>query len=465
MPISNVKIKKFLLIAGDIFTLYVGLYITLLARYQNEYTWELWRLHLFPFTVVILLWILIFYINELYDIEYGGGRLNVLSRLFTSLLVGSVFSIAFFYFGYNNLFTIRPQRVFIMYFLFSLLLLYLWRIIATRYLISVILKNNLLIVGLNPLMVEIIKKIKRHPQLGFAIKGIIPLNDDYFQNNIFSDIEIYNKTSIHRLKDICMDAQINTIISVANPRESDELQKNLFECLSLKINFTDASNFYEKITGKIPVKTIQHIWFLENLNESTKVFYEIIKRLLDIIFSLLGIIITLPFIPFIIMAIKLDDHGPIFFVQKRLCKNGKIFLAMKFRTMNVGAEKNGPQWATKNDPRITRIGKFLRKTRIDEIPQLINVLKGEMSFIGPRPERPEFVEKLQKDIPFYKERLLVKPGLTGWAQVMGPSYGGSFEETLEKLQYDLFYIKNRSLGLDFSILLKTIKIVLLGKGQ
>ncbi len=169
--------------------------------------------------------------------------------------------------------------------------------------------------------------------------------------------------------------------------------------------------------------------------------------------------------PFIILAIKIDSPGPFLFKQIRVGKNGKDFLAMKFRTMRQDAEKNGPQWALKDDPRVTRIGKFLRKFRIDEIPQLINVLKGEMSLIGPRPERPEFVSQLKKQIPFYEERLLVKPGLTGWAQVMGPAYGGSEKESLEKLQYDLFYIKNRSLGLDLSIALKTIKTILSRQGQ
>ena len=146
-------------------------------------------------------------------------------------------------------------------------------------------------------------------------------------------------------------------------------------------------------------------------------------------------------------------------------KNGKEFLAMKFRSMVKDAEKNGAQWATKNDSRVTRFGRLMRKTRLDEIPQLINILRGEMSLVGPRPERPEFIELLSQQIPFYRERLLVKPGLAGWAQLLGPAYGGSEKETLEKLKYDLYYIKNRSLMLDLSIILKTIRVVLGGRGQ
>ena len=225
------------------------------------------------------------------------------------------------------------------------------------------------------------------------------------------------------------------------------------------------ASFYEKITGKIPVATIEQIWFLENLSEGSKKFYEVLKRFFDLVFSLVFLIFSLPIIPLIALLIKLDSPGAVFFRQIRTGKEGNPFWAIKFRTMVDKAETNGPQWATKNDPRVTRLGRFLRKTRIDEIPQLLNVLRGEMSLIGPRPERPEFVEQLQNEIPFYKERLLIKPGLTGWAQVVGPNYGGSISESLEKLQFDLFYIKNRSLTLDLSILLKTIKTVLSRSGQ
>jgi len=170
------------------------------------------------------------------------------------------------------------------------------------------------------------------------------------------------------------------------------------------------------------------------------------------------------FLPFIYAAVKLNSPGPFLFMQQRTGKSNRKFMAVKIRTMSKNAEHNGPQWAVKNDPRVTRSGRIMRKMRIDEIPQLINVLRGEMSFIGPRPERPEFIEKLEKKIPYYNERLLVKPGLTGWAQINFP-YGASEKDALDKLQYDLYYIKNRSFILDLSIVLKTIKTVLSAGGQ
>ena len=181
--------------------------------------------------------------------------------------------------------------------------------------------------------------------------------------------------------------------------------------------------------------------------------------------SIIGLFAAIFLTPFIALIIKLESPGPVIFRQIRTGKNGKDFLAMKFRSMVQDAEKNGAQWAVKNDARITKFGKFMRKTRLDEIPQLLNILRGEMSFVGPRPERPEFVKTLSEKIPFYRERLLVKPGLTGWAQLLGPAYGGSEAESLEKVKYDLYYIKNRSILLDISIILKTIKLVFTRRGQ
>ena len=188
------------------------------------------------------------------------------------------------------------------------------------------------------------------------------------------------------------------------------------------------------------------------------------KGTFDLIFAVIGLGIVMPFIPVISLLIKIDSHGPVFFKQKRVGEREKEFVLYKFRTMRKDAEsKTGAVWAQENDPRITRVGKFLRKSRIDEIPQLFNVLKGEMSFIGPRPERPEMIRKLEEVIPFYSERHTLKPGITGWAQVKH-SYGASVEDALEKLRYDLFYIKHSSLFLDLLIVLETIKVVLFGRG-
>ena len=222
--------------------------------------------------------------------------------------------------------------------------------------------------------------------------------------------------------------------------------------------YSKPENFYEKITGKVLINLLGRNWFLENITQENQEWFIISKRIIDILLALFFGLIALLILPFIALAIKLESKGPLIYKQSRVGLNNKIFTLYKFRSMTKNAEVGGIQWAKKNDDRITRVGKFIRKTRIDEIPQFVNIIKGDMSFVGPRPERPGFVTTLKEEIPFYNERHLVKPGLTGWAQINFP-YGASVSDAKQKLQYDLFYIKNESIALDISIILKTINTV------
>lgn len=225
----------------------------------------------------------------------------------------------------------------------------------------------------------------------------------------------------------------------------------------------DANALIERLDGKLP---------LEGLIPSSLIFSDgfkisagklLVRRLVSIGISLTGLLLCLPFIPFIMLAVRLSSPGPIFFTQTRVGRHGQPFTLVKFRTMRTDAEAAGAVWATTNDPRVTRVGKFLRSSRLDEIPQLWNVLKGDMSFVGPRPERPEFVGWLAKEIPFYELRHMIRPGLTGWAQVRY-QYGANLEESKRKLEYDLYYVKHLSLGLDLLIMFETVKIIMLGRG-
>jgi sugar transferase (PEP-CTERM system associated) len=238
------------------------------------------------------------------------------------------------------------------------------------------------------------------------------------------------------------------------------------ELLDLRLNgvvVEDASALMERLSGKLP---------LDGLNPSTLIFthgfnvkasQQIVRRLVSITVSAIGLAICLPFIPFIILAVRLSSPGPIFFHQTRVGLRGRHFSVIKFRTMRQDAEAAGAVWATKNDPRVTPLGRFMRKTRLDEIPQLWNVLRGEMGFVGPRPERPEFVQWLSSEIPFYELRHIIRPGITGWAQVRY-QYGASLEETKRKLEYDLYYVKHLSVGLDLLIMFETIKTIILRRG-
>jgi exopolysaccharide biosynthesis polyprenyl glycosylphosphotransferase len=226
----------------------------------------------------------------------------------------------------------------------------------------------------------------------------------------------------------------------------------------------DGTDVYEAVTGKVPIESLRLSWLLFSPGFHISRFLVIYKRLASIVVSIIGLLLSLPLLPFIALAIKLTSPGPLFYKQKRVGQDGTVFHCYKFRTMRADAEADtGATWALDDDPRITRVGGFLRAARLDEIPQLWNVLMGDMSLVGPRPERPEFVDELAKEIPLYHLRHAIRPGITGWAQVRY-RYGSSVEDAKEKLRYDLFYIKNISPGLDLLIFLETIKIILLGRG-
>jgi sugar transferase (PEP-CTERM system associated) len=241
--------------------------------------------------------------------------------------------------------------------------------------------------------------------------------------------------------------------------------KALLECRLRGIRVEDWPTFYEKAEGKILVTAVRPSWLIFSDGFVKTPRTELVKRLFDITLSVVGLVLSLPIMVIVAIVVKLESPGPILYRQPRLGKNGCVFILNKFRSMRQDAEKDtGPVWSAHRDPRVTRVGAFLRRTRIDELPQLFNVLVGHMSSIGPRPERPEFVAELQKQIPFYMERLAVKPGLTGWAQVKY-QYGSSVEDAVEKLQYDLYYIKNLSLFLDLLIVLNTVQVVLFARGR
>jgi sugar transferase (PEP-CTERM system associated) len=230
-----------------------------------------------------------------------------------------------------------------------------------------------------------------------------------------------------------------------------------------KCDVIDAPSFYERITGRILVEEIRPSSIIFTRGFLSSPVQDAVKRGFDIFFALVGLVLTLPIMAITALAIRIDSPGPIFYLQHRVGKDGKDFKVIKFRSMYQDAEKQGPQWASQNDPRVTRVGRIIRKLRIDELPQFINVLKNDMSFVGPRPERRYFVDQLEKVIPYYALRLHAKPGITGWAQINYP-YGDTIEDAKEKLKYELFYMKHRSLWLDLVIIFQTIKVAIKARG-
>lgn len=452
-----VQIRQFILLSVDLIILYASLFLSLLIRYQGEISYNDWTAHFMPFTIIYIFWVIVFYINGLYDISVTRNTGKFWRTFFSSLGINALLAVAIFYL--NPSLGIAPKtNLFINLGVFSILFL-VWRSLYNKFVTSSLVSNRVLIIGNDNEAIELIKIINKKPQMGYKIVGFAR-TDPNLKKPFLGPVPLYHFVDF---KYIFSKKKIDTVVVPSNLNESKELIKYLYPCISFKVSFVDFISFYETLTGKIPVSAVTEYWFLQNLKEGDKKLYDTIKILFDFGLALFFGIITLTILPAIALAIKIEDKGPIFYKQKRIGKFGKIFEIIKFRTMVEDAEKDGAKFSSKGDARITKIGNFLRATRLDEFPQILNVLRGEMSFLGPRPERPEFVEKLEEAMPFYTLRHLVKPGLTGWAQISYP-YAGSIEENLKKLQYDLFYIKNRSTMIDSMILLKTINILVRRKG-
>jgi sugar transferase (PEP-CTERM system associated) len=270
--------------------------------------------------------------------------------------------------------------------------------------------------------------------------------------------------SYEQLTELIARERIDQIIVALPDRRGTLPLETLLACKMRGVEVTEGTTFYERVSGKILLETLRPSWIIFSSGFTVSPLIRLLKRLEDLCLASLGLLLTLPVMAVLAILIKLDSRGPAWFTQERLGEDGKAFILFKFRSMFVGAEAaTGPVFAGEHDARVTRIGRFLRATRLDELPQLFNVLKGDMSFIGPRPERPFFVEQFAKEIPYYTQRLSVKPGITGWAQVNYP-YGATLEDAVEKLRLDLYYIKNMSLFLDLLIILKTVKIAILRHG-
>ena len=265
------------------------------------------------------------------------------------------------------------------------------------------------------------------------------------------------------LRALAEELDVHEIVVASDDRRKGLPVDDILECKMYGIRILEAADFYERQLGKIRIDTLHpsNVIFADGFTQAVIRSSE--KRVMDIVVSALMLVATLPIIAVTAAAIFLESGGPVLYRQERVGRRGRVFTLLKFRSMHQDAEANGAVWALKNDMRVTRIGSFIRRTRIDELPQLINVLKGDMSFVGPRPERPQFVAELSQAIPYYDLRHYVKPGITGWAQILYP-YGASINDAREKLQYDLYYLKNYSIFLDINILLQTIQVILWRKG-
>ena len=329
-----------------------------------------------------------------------------------------------------------------------------WRLGFTWLVQLPILVERVYILGTGDRAQRLVQGLRQNPELGVEIAS---------WTGKMEGAVTRDSVAAH-LMDVVHQQKVQRVIVAMPDRRGTIPMLELLDLRMKGVQIEDATSWLEKISGKIEVENLYPSWLVygEGFRRSTP--FILVRRVISIAISLVGLILALPLFPLIMLAVRLDSKGPVFYAQTRVGKAGRIFKVVKFRTMRQDAEAtNGPQWAGDNDPRVTRVGKFPRSSRLDEIPQLWCVLKGDMAFVGPRPERPEFIEWLSKEIPYYGVRHMVRPGLTGWAQVKY-KYGSTVEDSREKLQYDLFYIKNASIGLDLLIMFQTVKTVLLRRG-
>lgn len=449
-------IKRMILVAGDLAVYQLALVLMLLIRYGSVSARD-WELHLVPFGIVSLLWVVSAYVAGLYDLNQMKNGVKFFRLYLEGMLANLAIAFAFFYLV--SVFGIAPRTNLVLYFALALLIGYGWRLLYNRAIVTTLFRNRLLYIGTSQDAARVRNLLDRSG-FGFELVAIAETSS----GERFIDERITWYGSVDRLEEILVEQRITTILLGQKPEDVTGLRDALYRTLFQPVTLVDRAALEETTTGRVPLEYVSQTWFLEHLREHEKTWYEGFKRLIDIVLAIPFGILTLLCYPFVALAIKLSSPGSILYTQTRVGKMGKPFQIWKFRTMRQDAEVGGkPQWAKENDPRVTNVGKFLRTSRIDELPQIWNVLKGDMSLIGPRPERPEFVEELTRQMPYYALRHLTRPGLTGWAQVKF-RYAGTLEDNLQKLQYDLYYIKHRSLLLDLAILLRTIGIVLRRQG-
>ena len=432
----------------------LGAYLRFLGEPASFYHYE--YLILKALLIVVCVQLSLYYF-DLYDLKIFRGNIELGIRLLQSLGVSSIL-LAFLYYLFPLL--VIGRGIFFISLGFMGVIIVSWRILYNHFLKTRQLDQRVMIVGSGPLAMNIAKEIVERVDTGFKVIGLITDNSERVGERWANPSVIGDPSQI---LDIATKERIDHIIVALEERRGKFPDAQLLECKMRGMAIEEGIEFYEHLTGRLQVESLRpsFLIFSDGFKKLKLTMWA--KRVTEFALSLIGLLLLSPVILVISILIKIDSRGPVFYKQERVGERGKIFKLLKFRSMVENAEAGGPVWAEKDDKRITRVGRWMRKWRLDEIPQMLNVLKGDMSFVGPRPERSFFVERLRKEIPFYDQRLCVKPGVTGWAQIKY-RYGASKEDAVEKLKYDLYYIKNLSPFYDLLIIFETIKVVLFGKG-
>ncbi len=440
--------ESILLFFGDVVFFVISLWLTLFFRFTSVPTWEVFISHLLPFSILFVLWFLVYFIAGLYEKHTLILKSKLPSIVFNAQVANSIIAIAFFY--AFPVFGIAPKTILFVYLFISFIGVLFWRLYGLSK-ITKKEKQSALLIGAGGEMKELLSEVN---------------GNDRYDLHFVSSVDVNKIDSIDVQEDIIKQVYSNDIKIIAVDFANEKittLLPHLYNLVFSKVRFIDSHKIYEDIFDRIPLSLVTYSWFLENISISPNFSYDVLKRIMDVVLGAILGALSLVFYPFVYIAIKIDDKGDLFISQDRVGKDGKFIKLYKFRSMS----RNVVDLNEKTENRVTKVGNFIRKTRIDELPQLWSVIKGDLSLIGPRPELPSGVTIYDKEIPYYNIRHLIKPGLSGWAQIhqeIHPHHGAEVSLTKEKLTYDIYYIKNRSFWLDIKIALKTIKSLLSRQG-
>lgn len=415
-----------------------------------------------PSLVIYIYWLIVFGFSGLYQHWFVRSRFDEFSSVVKYVSIGCfiLFFAIFLDDAVNNTRAISRYLILI-YWSLMIFFVSIGRILIRSFQINMLEKGiglrNTIIIGTGQRAIDLNTLVKKFPQLGYNVKGFVSLN-----GKIINEYKLLG--TLEEINQVISANHISEVLIALESKEKEKLFDILRECSHNGIHLKIMPDTYEIVSGLVKTNQLYGVPLIEVMPEIMSHSQKLLKRIFDVAISLFSLILLSPLLLLLIILIKLTSKGPIFYKQIREGKNGALFTIYKFRSMYENAEEYGPEWAGENDTRITPLGRIIRKVYIDEIPQMINVLKNEMSLVGPRPERPHFVELLKKEIPYYYKRLAIKPGITGWAQIKH-KYDSSLNDVVEKLQYDFYYVENMSLKLDFKIIVNTILVIIFMKGH
>ena len=445
-------IRTLVLLGGEALLVWTSFMMAAILRHPEDYyvvlNYEGGYLKVLVATVAVLVF------SHLFDL-YEPGRWSARGELyFRLLLVPGILALALGALAYVFPRVLLGNNAAVLGLMLVTVALFGWRMMYAWLSQRPYLRERVYVLGTGERAQRLVNGLRTRSELGIQVSG--------WSGNV--EGELTREAIALHLMELIREHGVHRVIVAMSDRRGTLPVMEMLQLRLSGIKIEEATSWLEKISGRIELDNLYPSWLIFAEGFRFSAGFLLLRRILAVIAAGVLLLIVLPILPFVILAIKLDSRGPVLYRQKRVGLAGKVFHCYKFRTMRQDAEADtGATWALDDDPRITKVGKFLRTTRLDELPQLWCVLKGDMSFVGPRPERPEFVEMLAKEIPFYTVRNAVRPGITGWAQVRY-KYGNTIADAKEKLQYDLYYIKNMSPGLDMMIMFQTIKIVLIGRG-